>query len=248
MRSRPSGGRAPSAGRACGWAWGLLRDARRRRGRGGSGADHRPRPGRQQPRERGPTGHLPVSLWSFRGARSMFPGVPWWCRGARRGRRCAAPEWPGRRLRGAARMPAARLRQNASWPRSLPCAWLRPRDGDALPRPCGGIRQLRARRVPRLREQRGAGPLPRPGGALRLRAPWHRPARWRGRNVRPRSACAAPRRIRRYAAARGATERASELARPALASRRPWEPVVRHCRRCGACRASRPRPACCGHG
>ena len=92
-----------------------------------------------------------------------------------------------------------RPRQIASWPRLRPCAWLPLPGGAVLPRPCGGLRRLRARPVRCLRGWRGAWLLPRPAGVPRLRGPWRRPARWRGRNARPRSACAAPRRNRRAA-------------------------------------------------
>ena len=141
----------------------------------------------------------------------------------RRRRRARAPaaRRRGRVPRGAAVAAAAwlRPRQNASWLRVRPCAWLPRPGGGALPRPCGGLRRLRARPARCLPCCCGAWlPLP-PAGALRCRGPWRRPARWRARNARPRSACAAPRPNCCAAAAGGAAGRASgALAGAALAT------------------------------
>src|SRR5262249_43204658 len=65
---------------------------------------------------------------------------------------------------------ALRPRQSASWPRVRPFAWrLLPGDG-VLPRPCGGLPRLRAQPSRRLRDWRGAWPLPRPAVAPPARA------------------------------------------------------------------------------
>ena len=181
--------------------------------------------------------------------------------GARAGGTAAAGRAPvagGPRRGGPSQRPASpsrswpRPRQIASWPRLRPCAWLPLPAGAVLPRPCGGLRRLRARPVRCLHGWRGAWLLPRPAGAPRLRAPWRRPARWRGRNARLPSACAAPRRNR--CAARPALPRGGRGG--PLQRAPPWRRPARahafrlraHRRRRGACRAFRPRPAWSGHG
>ena len=149
----------------------------------------------------------------------------------------------------------SRLRRSASWLPVRPCAWLLLRDGGDLPRPCCGLRRPRVRPARCPRGWRGAWLPLRRSGALRLREPWRRPARWRGR-MRSSSVSVRSTTPERCAARRGRRHRGRlRLGGAALAARGLAAQAGCGLRGgaaaspgSGACRASRPRPAWCGHG
>ncbi len=131
-------------------------------------------------------------------------GNAWGARGAHRGSRTASGGGTGSRGDGLRQQPASPVAVLASASPNrflasisalrLASSSRRCRSSSALRRASAASRS--ACSMPS-RRRNGAWLLPRPAGALRLRGPWRRPARWRARNARLPLASAVPRRNRR---------------------------------------------------